>query len=93
MYDGTDEVGSRGNVCPFINDSGRHRSPRPKQTGGVMGSVIGLEEAREILGDEGIGMSDESLLEEIRHFENIARLVVRNFKVLKNGTIDVLEVL
>lgn len=46
---------------------------------------LSLEEAREILKEEGTGYSDDELLELLRYFESIARAVVRNHKVLKSN--------
>lgn len=58
-----------------------------------MEGVLTVEEARHILGEDAEGMTDNDIREEVTHFENIARLVVRNFKVLKAGNFNSLEVL
>lgn len=54
---------------------------------------LSLEEAREILGEEGTGYTDSALLELIEHFEVIARQAVRNFEVLKAGDTPDLSVI
>lgn len=56
-----------------------------------MSRSVTLEEAREILGEEAEGYTDDSLQELINDFEQLAGVIIRNFSVLKSNATGKLD--